>query len=140
MHVFINIILYVMGWTLYVAAQAQNSVTSKSNGLPYGWNGIKIWMHAHFVNLCTRAFFSGLAYGFLVHTVAEKIQSAGFPVTAPVIAGVAGYSANALLYQFFGLFPYLRVEVAELAPPPSAQVVPNSQENSNSAVQEQKKP
>lgn len=120
---YLNEILYAVGWVLYVAAQAQNSVTSKSNGLATGWAGIKVWLRAHGVNLATRAFFSALAYGFLVHTFAAKIQGAGFPVSSHAVAGCAGYAANALLYQFFGLFPGLRVEVSDLAPPVNAQVV-----------------
>jgi hypothetical protein len=120
----VNILMYLIGWVLYVAAQAQNSAASKTNGLPHGFEGIKLWMRLHLVNLATRAFFSGLAYGFLVHTVAAKIQTIGFPLTSTAIAGVAGYSANAMLYQFFGLFPGLRVEVADLAPPANAQIAP----------------
>lgn len=119
-----NEILYAVGWLLYVAAQAQNSVTSKTNGLPVGWPGIQFWLRVHAVNLMTRAFFSALAYGFLVHTIAAKIQAVGFPVSGHAIAGVAGYAANSGLYQFFGLFPMLRVEVGELSPPANAQVVP----------------
>lgn len=118
----LNIALYAVGWILYVAAQAQNSVLSKSNSLA-GWDGFKRWLGAHGVNLATRAFFSGLAYGFLVHTIATKIGSAGFPLSSHAIAGVAGYSANAALYQFFGLFPGLRVEVPDLAPPANSQIV-----------------
>lgn len=120
----VNILMYLIGWVLYVAAQAQNSATSKTNGLPAGFQGIKLWLRLHLVNLATRAFFSGLAYGFLVHTVAAKIQAIGFPLTSTAVAGVAGYSANAMLYQFFGLFPGLRVEVADLAPPATAQPAP----------------
>jgi hypothetical protein len=111
----VNIAVYVVGWALFVAAQAQNSVTSKSNSLT-GWPGLKVWLRAQAVNLATRAFFSGLAYGFIIHTVAAKIDGFGFHLSAHSIAGVAGYSANALLYQFFGLFPGLRVEVPALAP------------------------
>jgi hypothetical protein len=120
--VLVNIFMYLIGWVLYVAAQAQNSVKSKSNGLQ-GFEGIRTWLRLQLVNLATRAFFSGLAYGFLVHKSAAMIQAAGFPLTSTTIAGVAGYTANAGLYQFFGLFPGLRVEVPELAPPVNAQIV-----------------
>jgi hypothetical protein len=120
----INIIVYSLGWILFVAAQAQNSAASKTNGLPTGAAGIKAWLKMQAVNLATRAFFSMLAYGFLIHAVAAKLSAAGVGVTTTVIAGVAGYSANALLYQFFGLMPWLRVEVSDLAPPPNSQVVP----------------
>ena len=119
----LNILVYSLGWILFVAAQAQNSIASKSNSLQ-GWAGLKFWLQKQGVNLATRAFFSMLAYGFLIHTVASKIDGLGFHLSAHAIAGVAGYSANAALYQFFGLFPGLRVEVADLAPPANAQVVP----------------
>lgn len=122
----LNIIVYAVGFLLFVAAQAQNSVTSKSNGLSSGWAGIQAWLRMHGVNLATRAFFSALGYGFIVHTIAAKIGALGFPLTSTVIAGVGGYAANGMLYQFFGLFPGLRVEVAELAPPPNSQIVPPS--------------
>jgi len=118
-----NETLYAIGWLLYVAAQAQNSVTSKSNSLSPGWSGHLLWLRAHAVNLATRAFFSALAYGFIVHSFTTKIQSDGFAVGAPAIAGVAGYAANALLYQFLGLFPGLRVEMSDLAPPANAQII-----------------
>jgi len=111
----LNIGVFIIGWLLFVLAQAQNSVKSKTNGL----NSLSAWLKLQAINLATRAFFCGLAYGFIIHTVAAKAQSLGFPVTATTIAGVGGYSANALLYQFFGLFPSLRVEVADLAPAPA---------------------
>jgi len=115
----VNISLYAIGWLLFVAAQAQNSIASKSNSLVPGSTGLKAWLRANLVNLATRAFFSGLAYGFVIHTLASKIQAVGFQISGVAIAGTAGYSANALLYQFFGLFPGLRVEMSELAPPKS---------------------
>jgi len=120
----LNVFIYTLGWILFVAAQAQNSVKSKSNSLETGWPGIKAWLKMQGVNLATRAFFSMLAYGFIIHTVTSKIDGIGFHISAHSIAGVAGYSANAFLYQFFGLFPGLRVEVPDLAPAANAQVVP----------------
>lgn len=125
----LNVTVYVIGWLLFVAAQAQNSVASKSNSLQRGWPGIKVWLQAHAVVLATRAFFSALAYGFIVHTVAGKIDGMGFHVSSHAIAGVAGYSANALLYQFFGLFPGMRVEVSDFAPPASTQALTAEQKN-----------
>lgn len=119
----INFLVYDMGWLLYVAAQAQNSVSSKTNSL-VGWLGMRTWLRHNAVNLATRAFFSGLAYGFLIHSLTAKMQSVGFAITSTTVAGVAGYSANALLYQFLGLFPGLRVEMSDLAPPANAQIVP----------------
>ncbi len=81
------------------------------------------------MNLATRALFCAVACGFFIHYVAVKVESAGLPVTTNFVAAAAGYSANALLYQLFGYFPWLRVEVADLAPPPNAQIVPPSTSN-----------
>ena len=125
----LNIIVYAVGWILYVAAQAQNSAASKTNSLTPGWVGMKVWAGGQAVNLCTRAFFSALAFGFFIHTLTAKINAVGFSVTSTAIAGCAGYAANAMLYQFFGLFPGLRVEVADLAPPPHSLVMPPSTSN-----------
>jgi len=113
----VNVLLYLMGWCLFVAGQAQNSLRSKSNSLDPGFAGLRQWLHFHLVNLAQRAFFSGLFYGFIVHTMGIKLQAAGFPVTSYMVAGIGGWAANGLLYQIFGLIPGLRVEVADLAPP-----------------------
>jgi len=128
----VNITLYLMGWVLFVAGQAQNSIRSQTNGLSSGITGLQQWLSMHIVNLAQRAFFCGLFYGFIVHTIGTKLQAAGFPVTSYMVAGFGGWSANGLLYQIFGMIPGLRVEVADLAPPPNAQIVPQSQTNSNS--------
>lgn len=112
----IVILVFVTGWLLFVAGQAQNSLKSKTNALQ-GWAGFKVWLQAQAVNLSTRAFFSAIGYNFIVHTVSTKAAALGFPVTSYMIAGVGGWAANGMLYQFFGLFPFLRVEVADLAPP-----------------------
>lgn len=114
-----KIVLFILGWVLFVLAQAQNSVQSTANGLS-GWAGFWKWLKMQAVNLATRAFFSGLFYGYLVQVVTTKIQAAGLAIAGASIAGIAGYSANALLYQLFGLLPWLRVEVPELAPPAPA--------------------
>jgi hypothetical protein len=119
----LNIIVFAIGWLLFVAAQCKNSLNSKTNSL-VGWPGVKSWLLSQSVNLATRAFFSALGYGFLVHTVAAKIDAVGFHLTSTTISGFAGYGANGMLYQLFGLLPWLRVEVADLAPPANAQIVP----------------
>jgi hypothetical protein len=129
----LNILVYWTAWILFVGAQAQNSVTSKTNGLPAGWAGIKIWLIAHAMNLVNRAFWSAVACGFFIHYVATKVAAAGLPITTTTIAAVAGYCANGLLYQFFGLFPGLRVEVADFAPPANSEIVPQSAQNANPA-------
>jgi hypothetical protein len=121
-----NITLYLMGWVLFVAVQAQNSIQSKTNGLATGFKGLQQWLSMHLVNLAQRAFFSGIFYGFIVHSVGIKLQAAGFPVTSYMMAGIGGWAANGLLYQIFGLIPGMRIEVADLAPPPNAQIVPPS--------------
>jgi hypothetical protein len=111
-----EILIYAAGWLLFVAAQAQNSVSSSSNGLR-GWGGFAQWLKHQAVNLITRAFFSAIFYGYIIHVVCAKIQAAGLAVTGVACAGVAGYAANAVLYQAFGLLPWLRVEIPDLAPP-----------------------
>ncbi len=124
-----NVTLYLIGWTLFVAGQAQNSVRSKSNGLAPGFAGFQQWISFHLVNLAQRAFFSGLFYGFILHSVGSKLQAAGLPITSYMVAGIGGWAANGLLYQIFGLIPGLRVEVADLAPPPNSQIVSPSNPN-----------
>lgn len=111
----IKILLFSLGWLLFVVAQGQNSVRSTANSLS-GWSGFFHWLRLQAVNLATRAFFSGLFYGFIVNFVTSRIASAGLSITGSSIAGIAGYAANALLYQTFGLLPWLRVEVSDLAP------------------------
>jgi len=108
--------LFALGWLLFVGAQAQNSIRSTANGLS-GWAGFRCYLRLQAVNLATRAFFSAMFYGFIVQFITSKIQAAGLGITGTSIAGVAGYSANALLYQVFGLVPWLRVEIPDLAPP-----------------------
>lgn len=115
----LQIVLFSLGWILFVLAQAQNSVRSTANGLA-GWSGFTRWLQLQALNLATRAFFSALFYGFIVNSVTSKIQGAGLPLASTSIAGIAGYAANALLYQVFGLIPWLRVEVPDLEPPPPA--------------------
>lgn len=112
----IEVILFTAGWLLFVAAQAYNSIRSTANGLT-GWAGLKRWLQLQSVNLTTRAFFCGLFYGYVMQFVAQKVEAAGLALHAYSIAGIAGYAANALLYQAFGLLPFLRVEVQDLAPP-----------------------
>jgi len=124
-----NIVLYVMGWGLFVAMQAQNSIRSSSNGLD-GVEGWKSWMRFHLIDLMVRGFFSGLFYGFIVHTATLKLQAAGFPVTSYMIAGFGGWSANGLVYQICGVLG-IRVEMGEKVPPANAQVVPQSASTTN---------
>ena len=111
--------IFAVGWLLFVWAQAQNSVRSTANGLQ-GLAGLKYWLKMQAVNVTTRAFFSFVFYGFIMNDVAAKISGAGFTVTGTSLAGISGYAANAILYQIFGLFPFLRVEVQDLAPPSAA--------------------
>ena len=115
-----EILVFASGWVLFVLAQAQNSVRSTANGLT-GWAGLLHWLKLQAVNLATRAFFSGLFYAWVMQLVTSKIKAAGLTLTGTAIAGLAGYAANALLYQAFGLMPWLRVEVQDLAPPANIQ-------------------
>jgi hypothetical protein len=117
MNEFLSATVYAVGWVLFVWAQAHNSLLSKTNSLPDGWTGYRKWLQIHASELAIRAFFSGLGYGFIVHSIASTVQHVGFQVTGAALAGVAGFSANTLCYQFIGLFPGLRAEVADIAPP-----------------------
>lgn len=121
---YLNEILYVVGWLLFVAAQAQNSIRSNTNGLS-GWSGFVAWLKLQAVNLITRAVSCAVLYGTIVHAAATKIQAVGLPFTGGAIAFFGGYAANTMLYQLFGLLPWLRVEVSDLAPPANAQIVPS---------------
>lgn len=120
----LNVAVFAIGWALFVLSQAQNSIRSSSNGLQ-GAAGWRAWLKLHAIDLLTRAFFSAIAYGFILNQVSTKLQAVGFNVTATTIAGCGGFMANALLYQFFGLIPGLRVEVGELAPPAPTPLVPS---------------
>jgi hypothetical protein len=117
------VLIYSVGWLLFVAAQAQNSVRSSTNGLA-GWPGFLHWLKLQAVNLLTRAVSCAVLYGTIVNSVTTKIQAVGLPFTGMAIAFFGGYAANTLLYQFFGLLPWLRVEVSDLAPPSSAPPAP----------------
>lgn len=119
----IDVLVFALGWLLFVAAQAQNSVRSTANGLN-GWVGFRCWLQLQAVNLATRAFFSSIFYGYLIQWVSAKLQAAGLTIIGIGVAGTAGYTANALLYQIFGLMPWLRVEVQDLAPPSSQEKKP----------------
>ena len=114
----LSISVYIVGWLLFVWLQAHNSVLSKTNSLE-GWAGYKLYLKTHAPDLAVRAFFSALGYGFIVHSVATTVQAVGFTVTGTAIAGVGGFTANTACYQFMGIFPALRKEVADVAPPPT---------------------
>jgi hypothetical protein len=119
----LNVSVYLLGWALFVLNQANNSIRSSSNGLQ-GRAGWAQWFGAHAIDLATRLFFSGIAYGFILHTVTDKMQVLGFPLSAAAIAGIGGFGANTLLYQFFGYIPFLRVESSLVAPPMNPPVPP----------------
>jgi hypothetical protein len=118
-----NIVLFIMGWALFVAGQAQNSIRSKTNGLPPGFAGLHQWLSFNVVNLAQRAFWSGLFYGFIVHATVARLEAAGFPITSYMAAGMGGWFANGALYQIFGLLGK-REEVSDFAPPPNTQIAP----------------
>jgi hypothetical protein len=112
----LNVAIFVLGWVLFVLAQAQNSIKSSTNGLQgkAGWAG---WLKIHAIELAWRAFGSGLLYHYIVQTTANKLAGLGLSLESTSIAGFGGLAANSVLYQVFGLIPWLRVEVGELAPP-----------------------
>lgn len=128
---FANILLYVIGWCLLVAAQAQNSIRSSTNGLPPGFAGFRQWLDIHWLDLAHRAFWCGLFYSVIVTKTTATLHAVGLPVTSFIVAGVGGYAANSAIYQILGLLPFpgLRKEVADFAPPPNSQIVPPSTAN-----------
>ena len=129
MHI-LHIVIYWIAWLLFVAAQAQNSVKSKTNGLPSGWAGFQCWLEGHAVNLATRALFCAVACGFFIHYVAVKVESGWAATLLPTLSPRRRAIRRMLCFiKLFGYFPWLRVEVADLAPPPNAQIVPPSTSN-----------
>lgn len=112
-----NIVLYIMGWVLFVAGQAQNSIRSKTNGLQPGFAGFRQWLDIHWLDLAHRAFWSGLFYGLVVNKMTSTLQGLGLPVTSYMVAGTGGWSANSIVYQILGLLPGQRKEVADVVPP-----------------------
>jgi hypothetical protein len=124
----LDILMYWVGWLLFVAGQAQNSINSPSNSLN-GFAGFKKWLGLHWYTLVLRGFFSAIGEGAIQHFVIAKVepllQPYGFSLAVWGMAGIAGFAANTLLYQTFGLLgnkvPWLRVEVPMLAPPTAGQ-------------------
>jgi hypothetical protein len=112
----LNVVVFVIGWVLFVLAQAQNSIKSSTNGLQ-GKAGWAQWFKIHAIELAWRAFGSGLLYHYIVQTTANKLAGLGLSLESTSIAGFGGLAANSVLYQVFGLIPWLRVEVADLTPP-----------------------
>lgn len=112
----LHVVLFIVGWVLFVLAQAQNSIRSSTNGLS-GKNGWAVWFQAHAIELAVRAFVSGCFYGFILKTTEGAIEAAGLHTTATGIAGMGGFFANAVAYQITGHIPQLRVETADVAPP-----------------------
>jgi hypothetical protein len=112
-----NIVLYLMGWSLFVALQAQNSIRSKSNGLTDNFDGWRTWLRFHLLDLMLRGFVCGLIYRVAVYTTAAKLQALGVQgMTTFTVAGMAGWTANGLVYQILGVLGY-RVEIGEKVPP-----------------------
>ncbi len=134
-----NVTLFLMGWTLFVAGQAQNSIRSTSNGLPPGFAGLKQWLDFHWLDLAHRAFWSGLFYGLIVHKATATMQAVGFPVTSYMVAGFGGWSANGIVYQLLGVLG-VRIEMGEKVPPANAQIVPQLTANGPNSIPEEKKP
>jgi hypothetical protein len=117
----LGVAVYVIGWLLFVAAQAQNSVRSIANSLE-GWPGVITWLKFQAVNLATRAFFCSVLYPVFVNDVRSRIQAAGLVFTSVTISAFAGYGSNAMFYQMLGYLPFFRVEISSLAPPSAGPV------------------
>lgn len=123
---YLNVVLFALGWLLFMLAQAQNSVLSKSNGLPPGWPGIAQYLKVQAINLGIRALVSGAFYPVIVQNVTSKLTGAGFTLHSAGVAAVSGLAANAIVYQASGLLPWLRTEVSNAVPPPNVQIVPGA--------------
>lgn len=119
----LNVAMFCVGWLLFLVGQMYNSVKSTSNGLNTGFQGMLHWLRLQAVNLATRIFFSAILYPAILKVALDKLngplQSAGLGIAAWGLAGLAGYMANTAMFQIFGLIPWLRVEIPDLAPPPS---------------------
>lgn len=119
----LNIVMFVLGWLLFLVGQMFNSVKSTSNGLNVSMEGVFRWLRFQALNIAMRVFFTVIFYPTLLKVALDKLngplQSAGVGVAAWGLAGLAGYMANTALFQIFGLIPWLRVEIPSLAPPPA---------------------
>jgi len=111
--------LYLAGFFVQLLLQAQNSVQSSSNGLPTGFAGIVKWLHLQGINSLARLFLSVMLFPFFVQATAKLVASSGVTLETWALSGIAGYSASALLNQLTGLIPALRVEIPNVAPPPT---------------------
>src|ERR1700741_5471941 len=115
--VFGSVLLYLIGWTLSVGLQAQNSIRSKTNGLTDNFEGWRIWLRFHLLDLLIRGSVCGVIYRLAVYTSAEKLQSLGVHgLTTYTGADGAGGRANLGAYQILGVMGY-RVEISEKIPP-----------------------
>lgn len=112
----LNAFVFAGFWLLYAVAQAQNSIRSTSNNLT-GWQGLKQYLRLQGVNLVTRAAFSAVFYTSLVEDTTHHLVLIGLTLTSTAVAALAGYSANAGLYQLFGYLPWLRTELHDIVPP-----------------------
>jgi hypothetical protein len=120
---YVNAALYTIGWILSVLAQAQNSVLSKSNGLPPGWPGIWRYIQLQAINLAIRALISGALYGFVIGKIGNELQGVGLNLHGAAVAALSGLAANYVIYQAAGLLPWFRKEIADLVPPANSQIV-----------------
>ncbi len=126
----LTIIMYWVGWLLFVLGQAQNSLNSPSNRLE-GFAGFRTWLVLHWYTLALRAFFSAIGevaiQHFVMARIAPLLAAQGLSIAAWGAAGISGFAANTVLYQAFGLLgskiPWLRVDVPTLVPSQAAREV-----------------
>lgn len=115
--------IYALGWLVYLCGQMEGSIRSTSNGLsPSDWASRKKWLLVQWDQLLKRAFFSAILCPVIIKLVIQKIapplEAAGLTIAVWSGAGVAGYAASGIVYQFTGLFDKMRAEIPELAPTP----------------------
>lgn len=122
MHQFVDALLYLIGWLIFLFGQMEGSLRSNSNGLKNDWPSRWKWISVQSDKLLTRAFFSAILEPIIVKLLIQKIeaplQAVGLSIAAWSASGLAGYCACSLVYQITGLIPGLRAEIPELAPTP----------------------
>lgn len=115
-----NISLYILGWFVCLAGQMLGSLWSPSNGLTKDLAGVKKWFLIQPDKLLYRAFFSAVLYPIIlklsINKISPPLQAMGLEGAVWTFAGLAGFSANHLIYVVLGVIPGMRAEIPELAP------------------------
>lgn len=118
-------IMYLLGWLLFLALQISNSLKSNTNGLEYSWKGFKKWLSISLLPTLVRLFFVVIIFPAMIKgplsSIDALLKAGGFALQGWGLAGLAGFTCEAALYQLTGLIPGLRKEVSSVVPPPPDQ-------------------